>query len=323
MSIDYNKMMNSKVMMINQMIDEFLPEYDTIINDEHTNLLFEAVNYSIKAGGKRIRSLFMLECFLIFSETDELKDAAYKLLPNFIAAIEMIHTYSLVHDDLPAMDDDMYRRGKLTTHAKFGEALGILAGDGLLNLAFETVAKASQNIDSNELYSNELYKRLLKAIDILSKKSGIYGMVGGQVIDILKNGKFSSADELRKMYKMKTAALLEASMTIGAVLSGADEKVIETLSQAAKDIGIAFQIQDDILDVTGDESVIGKPINSDEKNKKTTFITLYSLEGAVRESEILSKHASDEINKLTKDIINKDEGIFLQDLISSLVHRKK
>ena len=267
--------------------------------------IVEAMNYSVTAGGKRLRPLLMQETFRMFGGTTD----AVEL---FMAAIEMIHTYSLVHDDLPAMDNDEYRRGKLTTHAKYGHAMGILAGDGLLNWAFETVSAA---FDCEESAAG--LKRVAKALRILGEKAGVYGMIGGQVVDVESTGQAVDEEKLLFIYELKTGALLEASMMIGAVLAGASEEETETVEQIASDVGKAFQIQDDILDVTSTLEVLGKPVNSDDRNAKTTYVTLKGLEKASEDVEMISKRALSRLASLPY----KNE--FLTELIRALIYREK
>lgn len=227
-----------------------------------------------------------------------------------MAAMEMIHTYSLVHDDLPAMDDDEYRRGKKTTHVVYGEAMGILAGDALLNYAFETAVKAFEMAPEQSL-------TIGKALGILAGKAGIYGMIGGQVVDVLATGKPLSREELDFIYELKTGALIKASMMIGAVLAGASDADISKVEQIASDVGLAFQIQDDILDVTSTTEELGKPVKSDEKNEKTTYVTLRGLE----QSEKDVTRISGEAIRLLDEIDVKNP--FLELLIRELIHRKK
>ena len=267
--------------------------------------IVEAMNYSVTAGGKRLRPLLMQETFRMFGGTTD----AVEL---FMAAIEMIHTYSLVHEDLPAMDNDEYRRGKLTTHAKYGHAMGILAGDGLLNWAFET---ASAAFDCEESAAG--LKRVAKALRILGEKAGVYGMIGGQVVDVESTGQAADEEKLLFIYELKTGALLEASMMIGAVLAGASEEETETVEQIASDVGKAFQIRDDILDVTSTLEVLGKPVNSDDRNAKTTYVTLKGLEKASEDVEMISKRALSRLASLPY----KNE--FLTELIRALIYREK
>ena len=261
------------------------------------SLIFEAMNYSVKAGGKRLRPILMLETFKLFGE-DESK--AYP----FMAAIEFIHTYSLVHDDLPAMDDDEFRRGQKTTHAKYGEDIGILAGDGLLNMAYEIMSDAVvKNPDAAE------------AMAVIAKKAGAYGMVGGQTVDVVNEGKKLDIETINYIHNLKTAALIEASMMAGAILGGATEEQVLQIESIAKNIGMAFQIQDDILDVTGDEEKLGKPVLSDEKNEKDTYITLIGLEESKQKVEDLSNLAIDGIKAL-------GENEFLVTLVEKLISRE-
>ena len=233
-------------------------------------MVLSAVNYSLAAGGKRLRPLFLLESNLLCggSGIDD------ELVFSFAAALEMIHTYSLVHDDLPAMDNDKYRRGKLTTHARYGEAMGILAGDALLNLAFETVSAAlSRQKETTKLLAG------VRAFSILAEKAGVNGMIGGQVIDIEMTGaKNTPIETLNTMYDLKTGALLEAAFGIGGVLAGATEETVLALFKMAKKVGLAFQIQDDILDVVGNAAALGKSVGSDARSEKTTFVTLKGVE---------------------------------------------
>ena len=226
-----------------------------------------------------------------------------------MVAIEMIHTYSLVHDDLPAMDNDEYRRGKKTTHAQYGEAMGILAGDGLLNYAFETAVKAFELEPGNV--------NIGKALQVLAGKAGIYGMLGGQCVDVESEGKPVTQETLQFIYQLKTGALLESAMLIGAILAGATKGEQKQVEQAAGELGLAFQIQDDILDVTSTTEVLGKPVGSDEKNHKTTWVTLWGIERAAQEVERLSKQSVKRID----DLVVKNE--FLINLMLELIQRTK
>ena len=280
-----------------EVIREFLPK-----EEGYQKEIMEAMNYSVLAGGKRLRPLMMYETYRMFGGEGE-------VIRPFMAAMEMIHTYSLVHDDLPAMDNDEYRRGKLTTHAKYGHAMGILAGDALLNFAFETAASAFDY--------GEDPGRVAKALQILAKKAGVYGMIGGQVVDVQSSGHAISKEQLDFIYKLKTSALLEAAMMTGAVLAGAAEKEVRTIEQVASDVGVAFQVRDDILDVTGTLESIGKPVHSDDKNEKTTYVTLKGLEQASADVEELSDRALRNLASLPY----KNE--FLTELIQSLVYRDR
>ncbi|MBR5636193.1 MAG: polyprenyl synthetase family protein, partial [Pseudobutyrivibrio sp.] len=267
-------------------------------------LIFDAMQYSVTAGGKRLRPILMNETFQLFGGEGD-------VIEPFMAAIELIHTYSLVHDDLPAMDNDMLRRGKPTTHAVYGEAMGVLAGDALLNYAFETALNAyDADVDA---------VRVTEAMRLLARKAGVFGMIGGQVVDVEseKNQLAMTKEKLDFIYELKTSALIEASMMIGAVLAGATEEQVQTIENVAKKIGLAFQIQDDILDVEGDEATLGKPIGSDERNEKCTFVTFAGIEKSKEEVKRLTDEAIEELNSLP--VKNK----FLNQLLNYLVYRDK
>ena len=280
-----------------QIITSYLPE-----EKGYQKTVIEAMNYSFLAGGKRLRPILMLETYRLFGGKS-------KVIEPFMAAIEMIHTYSLVHDDLPAMDNDDYRRGRKTTHVVYGEAMGILAGDALLNFAFETACKGLMQDVGNPAVA--------RAVQILAQKAGIYGMLGGQVVDVESEGQPLEREKLDFIYDLKTGALIEASMLIGAVLAGASEKEQQVILQVAKDVGLAFQIQDDILDVTSDMETLGKPIGSDEKNHKTTYVTIRGLAQAQKDVEKISERALEGVASLS------EENVFLNELIRYLIHRKK
>ena len=281
----FKQELDARTAEIEQLIGTYLPE-----ETGHQKTIFEAMNYSMKAGGKRLRPMLMQEMCRLFTGT--LLEA---VIP-FMAAVEMIHTSSLVHDDLPCMDDDMMRRGKASTWAEYGEDIGVLTGDALMMYAFETAANAFEtSIDPDEL------SRIGRAMGILARKTGVYGMI----------------DKLEFIYRLKTGALIEASMLIGAVLGGAAEEDCKIVESLAAKIGMAFQIQDDILDVTGSQDVTGKPSGSDEKNKKTTYVTLEGLDKAKKDVEQISTEAIEELNKLPG---NND---FLEQLIRALVGRQK
>jgi len=290
--------LNTHVEEIDKIIAGYLP-----VEEDYQKTIMEAMNYSILAGGKRIRPMLMLETYRLFGGES-------KVIEPFMAAIEMIHTYSLVHDDLPAMDNDEYRRGKKTTHAVYGEAMGILAGDALLNFAFETAFKAFDIEPTNN--------HIGKALQVLAKKAGIYGMIGGQVVDIQSEGsKDMTKDKLDFIYRLKTGALMEASMVIGAILAGATEDEQQIVEAVAGEIGLAFQIQDDILDVTSTTEVLGKPIGSDEKNDKFTYVTFEGLEKAKADVAAITKQAVAHMNSLA----GRNE--FLNELLLYLIAREK
>jgi len=295
--VSFHEELKKRVEWTNEVVKSFLPE-----EEGYQKEIMEAMNYSVLAGGKRLRPLLMFETYQMFGGEDS-------VIKYFMAAIEMIHTYSLVHDDLPAMDNDEYRRGKLTTHAKYGHAMGILAGDGLLNLAFETASYA--------LDTDCDIKRTAKALQILAKKAGIYGMIGGQVVDVQSGGQEVSLEKLDFIYKLKTSALLEASMMIGAVLSGASREEVNIMESVASDVGLAFQIRDDILDVTSSLEKLGKPVHSDSKNQKTTYVTQKGVEQAVKDVEIISRRALKNLDSLSC------RNEFLTELIKFLIYREK
>lgn len=279
-------------------IRRFLPE-----QYEYQKTIVDAMSYSVLAGGKRLRPMLMEAAYQMF-------DGIGQDIDSFMAAIEMIHTYSLVHDDLPAMDNDLYRRGKKTTHAVYGEAMGILAGDALLNYAFETVADALVRCNGD--------MRMIRAYAVLSRKAGIYGMIGGQVVDVESEKKGQKVDQncLDFIYRLKTGALIEASLMIGAILAGASDEEVTFMEQAGTKLGLAFQIQDDILDVTSSLEVLGKTIGSDERNEKATYVAFEGLEKAKTEVERLSKEAVQILDGLKKD------HTFLKELFLYLIHRE-
>lgn len=270
--------------------------------DGYQRRIMEAMNYSVLAGGKRLRPMLMQETYLLFGGES-------RVIEPFMAAIEMIHTYSLVHDDLPAMDNDEYRRGKKTTHAVYGEAMGILAGDALLNYAYETAALA---------FSMEPHNPAIgQAFAILAGKAGIYGMVGGQTVDVESEGRTDmTREKLEFIYQLKTSALLEASMVVGAVLAGAGEEEQQIVCETAEAVGLAFQIQDDILDVMSTIEVLGKPIGSDEKNHKSTYVSFVGLDAARADVAAISERAIAHMDSLAV----KNE--FLTELIRHLISRE-
>ena len=295
--MNFREELKSKTAAVEKIVESYLPEES---GTQHE--IMEAMNYSVTAGGKRLRPLLMQETYRMFGGEG-------REVEPFMASMEMIHTYSLVHDDLPAMDNDEYRRGKLTTHAKFGHAMGVLAGDALLNYAFETAAEAFDK-------STDL-RRTAKALQILSRKAGIYGMIGGQVVDVQSTGRAIDQEELDFIYELKTGALLEASMMVGAVLAGASDEEVEAVEKIASDVGLAFQIRDDILDVTSTLETLGKPINSDDRNEKTTYVTIHGLEQASKDVEEISERAIENLKALPY------ENEFLLELIKSLIYREK
>lgn len=260
--------------------------------------LIDAMKYSLLSGGKRLRPI------LLMSSADSVGIDGEKFL-SVACAIEMIHTYSLIHDDLPAMDNDDYRRGKLTNHKVFGEATAILAGDALLTLAFETVTR--QNNVQPDI--------LLKVIKEFSIAAGSAGMVGGQVIDIESENKKIDLQELKKMHLAKTGALFKAAIRAGAILANSDDNQLSALTDYAENFGLAFQITDDILDFIGDEKNLGKPVGSDEKNHKSTYVTLTSLDNAKYLAQNSVENAVDSLK------IFDNKADFLRDLVKFLINR--
>lgn len=289
-----------RITKVEQIIKQYLPE-----EEGYQKTIFEAMNYSVMVGGKRLRPIMMLESYKMFGGNGT-------EIEPFMAAMEMVHTYSLVHDDLPAMDNDLYRRGKKTTHAVYGEAMGILAGDALLNYAFETATKAF------ELTSDP--NCVAKALQVFLRKTGVYGMVGGQVVDVeseKKNETIVDLDKILFIHRLKTAALIEASLMVGAILAGATESDVKKIEECGTHIGLAFQIQDDILDITSTFEELGKPIGSDLKNDKSTYVSLVGLE---QSKEDVKKHSKEAI-AILDDITKQD--CYLKELIMELVDRRK
>ena len=297
MSSNYAELRDEKVKEIEEILKSYLPE-----QNGYQRIIMDAMEYSLMAGGKRLRPMLMQETYRLFGGTE-------KVIEPFMAAQEMIHTYSLVHDDLPAMDDDELRRGRKTTHVVYGEDMGILAGDALLNYAFETAAAAFDEYPEKAL-------QIGKAMKILGNKAGIYGMLGGQVVDVKETGHAVDKDVLDFIYALKTGALLESSMMIGATLAGADDESIALIEKVASKVGLAFQVQDDILDVTSTAEVLGKPIHSDEKNEKTTYVTLLGIDKA---EKIVEKESVEAIELLKSLPVRND---YLEWLLTQLIHRK-
>lgn len=295
--MNFEEQRAEKIKEIEAILKEYLPS-----DLQNQNVIGEAMEYSLMAGGKRLRPMLMQEVYKMYGGEGS-------LVEPFMAALEMIHTYSLVHDDLPAMDNDDYRRGKKTTHVVYGEDMGILAGDALLNYAFETAATAF------DTYPDDLEK-VGKAIALLAKKAGVYGMIGGQVVDVKETGKEIDEDTLTFIYRLKTGALIEAAMMVGAVLAGEDDDEVLRMKDIASDIGMAFQIRDDILDVTSTRETLGKPILSDEKNQKMTYVTIHGLERAKEDVKVISDRAMEKLKETGK------ANEFLCWLVESLVYRE-
>ena len=298
LNLDFKVQKEQKVREIEDSLQNYLPK-----QKGYQKIIMEAMEYSLLAGGKRLRPMLMKETYTLFGGHS-------KVIEPFMAAIEMVHTYSLVHDDLPAMDNDEYRRGRKTTHVVYGEAMAILAGDALLNYAFETAVKAFVLEPEDSL-------TIGNAIRVLGEKAGIYGMLGGQVIDVKETGHAVSKDVLDTIYELKTGALIEAAMMIGAILGGASKEEVKTVERIASLVGLAFQVQDDILDVTSTQEELGKPIHSDEKNEKTTYVTLLGIDDAKKVVE----EKYEEAISLLRTLPN--ENPYLEELLMELIHRKK
>ena len=295
--MNFKEELEQRVSKVNELIRKYLPR------EEGKSLtMIQAMNYSMTAGGKRLRPILMEETYRLFGGTT-------RAIEPFMAGMEMIHTHSLIHDDLPALDNDEYRRGRKTTHVVFGEAMGILSGDALLNYAYEVLFHSFDLDPGNPA--------IPLALQILASKVGIYGMLGGQGVGVENDGKPLSQETLAYIYKNKTSALIEASMMTGAILAGAEDGKVRIVEKAAEKIGLAFQIQDDILDVESTQEVLGKPIHSDEKNHKTTYVTLKGLEASREEVKLLSGEALFLMDSL------EEKNEFLRQLITELIDRKK
>ena len=282
---------------IEEMFRSFLPA-----EEGFARTMAQAMNYSMLAGGKRLRPMLIQETYRLFGGTE-------KVAEPFMAGMEMIHTHSLIHDDLPALDNDDYRRGRLTTHKVYGEAMGVLSGVALLNYAYETMLQAFSLTEDQD--------RVICALKVMAEKTGIHGMLGGQSVDVENDGKPLEKEMLDYIYRNKTSALIEASMMTGAILAGANEQEVSAVEKAAGNIGLAFQIQDDILDVTSTAEELGKPVHSDEKNNKVTYVTLFGTEKAAEQVEELSEKAIDLLKSLNKN----NEFLYL--LIEKLINRRK
>ncbi len=290
--------MKLAALRVDDILFKFLPA-----EEGYQKTVASAMDYSVKVGGKRLRPIFMYETYKMFGGDGE-------VVEYFMAAMEMIHTFSLVHDDLEALDNDAFRRGRKTTHVIYGEGMAVLAGDGLLNLAYETAIKAfgAKGADT---------ERVIRALEVLSTKSGLKGMIGGEACDVDADEKKRALDmeELTFIHEHKTGALIQASMVIGAILAGASEKDIEKISEMAMLVGVAFQIEDDILDVEGDVKLTGKPTGSDARNNKVTYVTLRGLDGAREDAASMSEKAIEIFDSIGR------ENAFLRDLIISMVNR--
>ena len=304
----FGEIMDALVADCEAALDKYLPDPDHMPEGEHyTATIADAMRYSVMAGGKRLRPLLIARICDLYGGRRELAEP-------FMAALEMIHTYSLVHDDLPAMDNDEYRRGRKTTHIVYGEGMAVLAGDALLNYAYETAASA---FDAAAAPAETA--AVVRALRILMRNAGIYGMVGGQCADLEAENRqeTTTEDVLEYIHSHKTACMISSGFVIGAVLAGAPEEDIRLLEKIAQDTGVAFQIQDDILDVIGDSALLGKSTGSDEKDGKVTYVSLHGLDKAAAQVAALSEHALASFDRLSV----KDD--FLRQLITELVSRKK
>ncbi len=301
--MNFKEELAQRTKQIEDSMKRYLPK-----EEGYQKTVAEAMNYSFLAGGKRLRPMMMAETAKLFRS-----DPVEGLEP-FMAAIEMIHNYSLVHDDLPSMDNDEYRRGRKTTHIVYGEGMAVLAGDGLLNYAFETALKAFDEAETAAEYG-----KIARALQIMGKKAGIYGMIGGQCADLEAEERTDcmTKEQLLFIHEHKTAALIQGAMMIGAVLAGARQEEVEQIEKCAYNIGIAFQIQDDILDVTSSLEVLGKQVGSDEKNHKLTYVTMHGLEQSERQVEELSKEAIEILKSF------EQRNLFLEELTEQLIHREK
>ncbi len=301
--MNFKEELAQRTKQIEDSMKRYLPK-----EEGYQKTVAEAMNYSFLAGGKRLRPMMMAETAKLF-RSDPVEG-----LELFMAAIEMIHNYSLVHDDLPSMDNDEYRRGRKTTHVVYGEGMAVLAGDGLLNYAFETALKAFDEAETAEEYG-----RIARALQIMGEKAGIYGMIGGQCADLEAEERTDcmTKEQLLFIHEHKTAALIQGAMMIGAVLAGAKQEEVEQIEKCAYNIGIAFQIQDDILDVTSSLEVLGKQVGSDEKNHKLTYVTMHGLEQSKIQVEELSREAIGILKSF------EQRNLFLEELTEQLIYREK
>ena len=280
--MEFKQCLKEKASFVEKVLKEYMPK-----EEGYQKTVIEAMNYSLSAGGKRLRPILTLEaCKIVGGNEDE-------AIP-FAIAIEMIHTYSLIHDDLPALDNDDLRRGRPTNHKVYGEAMGILAGDALLNYAFEVMLAGSINKENPEKY--------LKAINEIAKGAGIYGMIGGQVVDVESENKQIEKEKLDYIHMNKTAAMMVGCMRAGATIGGANSEQMEEITKYAKNIGLSFQIVDDILDIVGDEAKLGKKVGSDIENHKSTYPSLLGLDTSKEIAHNLIDEAKKSIEKLSDDV---------------------
>ncbi|MGL4914267.1 MAG: polyprenyl synthetase family protein [Romboutsia sp.] len=280
--MEFQAVLKEKALYVEGLLKKYMPK-----EDGYQKTIMEAMNYSLSAGGKRLRPILTLEACKIVGGNEE------DVIP-FAVAIEMIHTYSLIHDDLPALDNDDLRRGRKTNHIVYGEDMAILAGDALLNYAFEVMLSSSIGKTNPDKY--------LRAINEIAKTSGIYGMIGGQVVDVQSEDKQISKEKLDYIHNNKTAAIIIGCMRAGAIIGDATCEQLEDITKYAKNIGLSFQIVDDILDIVGDEAKLGKKVGSDIENNKSTYPSLLGLEKSKEIANSLIGEAKDSINKLSEDV---------------------
>lgn len=301
--MNFDKELEKRAASVEGVLQSYLPK-----EEGYQKTVLEAMNYSLRSGGKRLRPMMMQEIFQAYGGDG-------KYLWPFMTAVEMIHTYSLVHDDLPEMDNDELRRGLPTTHVKYGQAMAVLAGDALLNYSVEIITKAVME-EPDPL----LQKRMCRAMHTLYHKAGIYGMIGGQTKDVEaeKKGEASDLEQILFVDEYKTAALIQASLMVGAILAGAPEEDIASLEKVGYNLGVAFQIQDDILDITGTTEELGKPAGSDERNHKMTYVSFRGLADA-REDQ---KRMSGEAVRLLAALSAAGSTEFLKELMKRLMERK-
>ena len=301
--MNFNKELEKRTVAIEEVLHSYLPK-----EEGYQKTVLEAMNYSLQAGGKRLRPMMMREIFQAYDGDD-------KLLQPFMTAVEMIHTYSLVHDDLPEMDNDELRRGLPTTPVTYGQAMAVLAGDALFNYSMEILSEAMM-----EEADPVLQKRMCYGMRTLYHKAGIYGMIGGQTKDVEaeKKGELPDLEQILFVDRCKTAALIQASLMIGAILAGAPEEDIASLEKVGYNLGVAFQIQDDILDITSTTEELGKPVGSDERNHKMTYVSYKGLAGAKEDQKRMSEEAVSLLDTLS--VTGSLE--FLTELMKHLMERK-
>jgi geranylgeranyl diphosphate synthase type II len=292
--MDFKKELDKRSSIINEYLNEFLPQ-----SYGFAEIIYDSIRYSVFAGGKRLRPIMMTAAFEAVGGTGE-------IIYHFACALEMIHTYSLIHDDLPAMDNDDFRRGKLTNHKVYGDGLAILAGDALLNLAFETMIKAGKSHPSKEVF---------EAMEVIASSAGIGGMIGGQVVDLISENQEIDIDIINFIHRHKTTALIQAALKAGGILGKGTNEEIKALDKFGYCLGMAFQIQDDILDIISTQEELGKPINSDEKNGKATFVSLNGLDASKEYVKKLSQDAAYQLE------IFRERGQFLSRLSEYLMSR--